>query len=145
MCGWLYWNCRHSMHSMLYVTVECPSVCLFICPVFLSTLFLLLLVRASLRLKVSLNYFFYLRHFNIDYFILHYVCPIIGRKQRHAAGLLLSAMRDRDTDRHGGRRTPNSNCAAARRRSTALSSVCGQCHVVSQLDDAEHRLVYKSL
>ena len=35
----------------------------------------------------------------------------------------------------------NSNGAAARGCSTALSSKCGQCHVDSQDDETEHRLV----
>jgi len=42
---------------------------------------------------------------------------------------------------YGRRRAPSSNGAAARSRSTALSSKCGQCHVDSRVDEAEHRLV----
>ena len=63
------------------------------------------------------------------------VCPII-RPQQRATGLLLSAVRAGDIDRQlrapGGRQQ--------RRRSTALSSKCGQCHVSSRVDEAEHRL-----
>jgi len=53
--------------------------------------------------------------------------------------LLLSAVRAKDIDRQ--RRAPGSSSAAARGRSTALSSKCGQCHVDSQVDEAEHRWV----
>jgi len=42
-------------------------------------------------------------------------------------------------------RTYRSTAAGAQqqqRRSTALSSKCGQCHVGSRVDEAEHRLFY---
>jgi len=55
------------------------------------------------------------------------VCPISQTQQRRAAGLLLSAVRSKDIDRQ--RRAPGSSSAAARVRSTALSSKCGQRHV----------------
>ena len=45
------------------------------------------------------------------------VRPIIRPQRRRAAGLLLSAVRAGDIDRQ------------QRRRSTALSSKCGECHV----------------
>jgi len=38
------------------------------------------------------------------------------------------------------RRAPGSSSAAARGRSTALSSKCGQCHVDSRINKAENRL-----
>ena len=44
----------------------------------------------------------------------------------------------KDIDRQ--RRAPGSSSAAARGRSTALSSKCGQCHVDSRVDETEHRL-----
>ena len=59
-------------------------------------------------------------------------------QQRRTAGLLLSAVRAEDIDRQ--RRAPGSSSAAARGRSTALSSKCGQCHVDSRINEAEHRL-----
>jgi len=49
--------------------------------------------------------------------------------------LLLSAVQAGHIDRQ--RRAP-SNGAAARVRSTELSSTCGQCHVDSRVDEAEH-------
>ena len=58
-------------------------------------------------------------------------------QQRRAAGLLLSAVHAEDSDRQ--RRPPSAY--QQRRRSTALSSKCRQCHVVSRVDEAEHRLV----
>jgi len=68
------------------------------------------------------------------------VCPIIRPQQRRAtAGLLLSAVQAGDIARQ--RQAPCSNGAAARGRSTALGSKCGQCHVDSRVDEAEHRLV----
>jgi len=49
-------------------------------------------------------------------------------------GLLLSAVRAGDISvKGGGRRAPSSNGAAARGRSTALSSKCRQCHVAGQV------------
>ena len=65
------------------------------------------------------------------------VCPI-WPQQRRAAGLLLSAVRAGDIDRQ--RRSPG---AAARCRSTALSSKCGQCHVDSRVGEAARRLVFR--
>ena len=88
-------------------------------------------------------------------------CPSDRRSVRlshpaaHApvAGLLLWAPRAGDIDRQ--RRAPSSNAAEMTyivssgalnstptnsRRSTALSSTCGQCHVDSRVDEAEHRL-----
>jgi len=59
-------------------------------------------------------------------------------QQWRAVGLLLSAVRAKDIDRQ--RRVLGSSNAAAQGRSTALSSKCGQCHVDSRVDDAEHRL-----
>ena len=59
-------------------------------------------------------------------------------QQRRAAGLLLSAIRAKDIDRQ--RRAPGSSSAAARGRSTALSSKCGKCHFDSRINEAEHRL-----
>jgi len=58
-------------------------------------------------------------------------------QQRRAAGLLLSAVRAKDIDRQ--RRAPGGSSAAARVRSTALSSKCGQCHVDSRINEAKHR------
>jgi len=52
------------------------------------------------------------------------VCAIIRQEQRRAAGLLLSAVRAGDISRQ--RRAPMQQ---QRRRSTAFSSKCGQCHV----------------
>jgi len=49
--------------------------------------------------------------------------------------LLLSAVRAKYIDRQ--RRAPGSSSAAARGRSTALSSKCGQCHVDSRINKAE--------
>ena len=49
--------------------------------------------------------------------------------------MLLSAVRAEDIDRQ--RRAPGSSSAAARGRSTALSSKCGQCHVDSRINKAE--------
>jgi len=46
-------------------------------------------------------------------------------QQRRAAGLLLSAVRAKDIDRQ--RWAPGNSGTAARGRSTALSSKCGQC------------------
>jgi len=67
------------------------------------------------------------------------VCPISQTQQRRAAGLLLSAVRAKDIDRQ--RRALGSISAAARGRSTALSSKCGdQCHADSRINEAEHRL-----
>ena len=66
------------------------------------------------------------------------VCPISRTQQRRAAGLLLSAVRAKDIDRQ--RRAPGSSSAAARGRSTALSSKCGQCHVDTRINEAGHRL-----
>ena len=66
------------------------------------------------------------------------VYPISRTQQRRAAGLLLSAVHATDIDRQ--RRAPGSSSAAARCRSTALSSKRGQCHVGSRVDEAEHRL-----
>ena len=66
------------------------------------------------------------------------VCPISRTQQSRAAGLLLSAVRAKYIDRQ--RRAPGSSSAAARGRSTALSSKCGQCHVDSRINEAEHRL-----
>ena len=66
------------------------------------------------------------------------VCPISQTQQRRAVGLLLSAVRAEDIDRQ--RRAPGSSSAAARGRSTALSSKCGQGHVDSRINKAEHRL-----
>ena len=57
------------------------------------------------------------------------VCPVIRPQQRRTAGLLLSAMRAKGIAQQ------------QRSSSTALSSKCGQCHVDSQVDEAEHRLV----
>ena len=71
------------------------------------------------------------------------VCPTSRTQQRRAAGLLLSAVRAKDIDRQ--HRAPGSNSAAARGRSTALSSKCGQCHVDSRINDAEHKLVLLSI
>ena len=67
--------------------------------------------------------------------------PSVKRtQQRRAAGLLLSAVRAKDIDRQ--RRAPGSSSAAARGRSTALSSKFGdQCYVDSRVDEAEHRWV----
>ena len=58
--------------------------------------------------------------------------------QRRVAGLLLSAVRAKDIDRQ--RRAPGRSSAAARGRCTALSSKCGQRHVNSRINEAEHRL-----
>ena len=66
------------------------------------------------------------------------VCPISRTQQRRAAGLLLSAVRAKDIDRQ--RRAPGSSSAAARGRSTALSSKCGQCHADRRINEDEHRL-----
>ena len=71
------------------------------------------------------------------------VCPSVSLShqsnvQRRAAGLLLSAVRAKDIDRQ--RRAPGSSSAGARGRSTVLSSKCGQCHVDSRINEAEHRL-----
>jgi len=53
------------------------------------------------------------------------VCPVIRPQQRLAAGLLLSAPWAEISIDSGGRRESSSNSAAARGRSTALSSKCG--------------------
>ena len=48
-------------------------------------------------------------------------------------------------ERLAGRRYQSIAGAGAqqqRRRSTALSSKCGQCHVDSRVDEAEHRFVF---
>ena len=50
-------------------------------------------------------------------------------------------MRQKISIDSGGTRASSSNGAAARSRSTALSSKFGQCHVDSRVDEAEHRLV----
>ena len=71
------------------------------------------------------------------------VFPIMRLQLRRAAGLLLSAVRAKDIDRQ--RRAPGSSSAAARGRSTALSSKCGQCHVDRRINEAEHRLVLLSI
>jgi len=55
------------------------------------------------------------------------VCTVIRSQPRRAAGLLLNAVRAADIDRQ--RRQPSAQ--QQRRRSTALSSKCGQCHVDS--------------
>ena len=65
------------------------------------------------------------------------VCPISQTQQRRAAGLLLSAVRAKEIDRQ--RRAPGSSSAAARVRSTVLSSKCGQRHVDCRINEAEHR------
>jgi len=49
------------------------------------------------------------------------VCPIIGKQQRRAAGLLLRAVRAADIDRQP--RAPSSNGAAARRSAANAGSV----------------------
>jgi len=54
-----------------------------------------------------------------------------------AAGLLLSARQAGDI----GRQRPVPGTKQQRRRSTALSSKCGQCRVDSRVDEAEHRLI----
>ena len=66
-----------------------------------------------------------------------FVCPIIRPQQRRAAALLLSAVRTGDIDRQ--RWAPYAQ--QQQHRSTALSSKCGQCHVDSRVDEAEHRFV----
>jgi len=65
------------------------------------------------------------------------VCPVDRKQQRRAGGLLLSAVRAGDIGRQlrarCGKRA--ATCAGAqqqRRRSTALSSKCGQRHVDSR-------------
>ena len=67
------------------------------------------------------------------------VCPsvfsIIRPQQRRATGLLLSARAG------GGYRLSAANAGRPRRCSTVLSSKCGQCHVDSRVEEAEHRLV----
>ena len=69
---------------------------------------------------------------------------MIRPQQQSAVGLLMGAMRAGDIDR----RAPGAQQQRRRStspRSTALSSECGQCHVDSRVDEAEHRLaVYKS-
>jgi len=62
----------------------------------------------------------------------------VSQSNAAAAGLLLSAVLAKDIDRQ--RRVSGSSSAAARGRSTALSSKCGQCHVGSRINEAEHRL-----
>jgi len=62
-------------------------------------------------------------------------CPSI-KKTAAAAGLLLSAVWAGDDDRPW--QVPSSISAAAPLRSPALSSKCGQCHVDSRVDEAEH-------
>ena len=59
--------------------------------------------------------------------------PSIDRSS--GAGLLLSALRARDQST-----TPGTQ--QQRRRSTALGSRCGQCHVDIRVDEAEHRLLF---
>ena len=66
------------------------------------------------------------------------VCLISQTQQRRVVGLLLSAVCAKDIYRQ--RRAPGSSSAAARGRSTALSSKCGQRHVDSRINEAEHRL-----
>ena len=68
------------------------------------------------------------------------ICPSVSLSHQSnavAAGLLLSAVRAKDIDRQ--RRAPGSSSAAARVCSTALSSKCGQRHVDSRINEAEHR------
>ena len=70
------------------------------------------------------------------------VCPSVRLSchsaiQRRAAGLPLSAVRAGDIDRQWW--APGAE--QQRRRSTALSSECGKCHVDSRVDETEHRLV----
>ena len=57
--------------------------------------------------------------------------------ERRAAGLLLSAPRTGDLDRHS---TVGAGAQQQRRRRTAHSSKCRQCHVDSRVDEAEHKL-----
>ena len=67
--------------------------------------------RTSVRLSVCLS-------------VHLFVCPIIRPQPQPATGLLLSAVRAEDIDRQPGDQQ--------RRRSTALSSKCEQCHADSR-------------
>ena len=63
------------------------------------------------------------------------VCPIDRQQQRWPASLLLSAQRAGNIDRQLRALAPRTSCSQVqqqRRRSTALSSKCGQCHVDSR-------------
>jgi len=64
------------------------------------------------------------------------VCPISRTQQRRAAGLLLSTGKRYRSTAPGARQQQR----RSRGRSAALSSKCGQCHVDSRVDEAEHRL-----
>jgi len=65
------------------------------------------------------------------------VCPVDQKQQRRAGGLLLSAVRAGDIGRQlrarcGKRAAACAGAQQQRRRSTALSSKCGQRHVDSR-------------
>ena len=72
------------------------------------------------------------------------VCPISQTQQGRAAGLLLSAVRAKDIDRQRG--APGSSSAAARVRSTALSSKCGNVMLTAELTmlNTDNYIIYKA-